>query len=181
MALTELGDLVGGQLAVLAGDSEHLVTCGLYRSGLMDVDVAGLRGNYALMRAQRCADHGEIGLRAAHQEVDAGLRRPAGLPDEFPGLAAELILPIAHGLCQIGGAELFQNPGMRSLGVIAVKVDHSHRFLSMDQIAGHEAILSQSGGKVNSGKTGNFPPIFWARGRMYHILRCICIFSPVPC
>ena len=91
----------------------------------MAVDVTADSGEHALPRPQNSGDDRGVGLGAAHEEVDVGLRRLAGGLDLLPGGGAVLILAVAHGLHHVRLVELFQQGGMRALQIVAVKVDHS--------------------------------------------------------
>ena len=99
--------LAGGELALrAAGDLQHLVAGGLHRPGLVAVDVPCHRGDDPLVRPQGGADYREVCLGAPHQEVHPGLRGGAGLPDQGPGLLAVGVLPVAHGLLEVGLLQL---------------------------------------------------------------------------
>ena len=117
--------LGGGELPFGAGGQcQHFVAGGLHRAGLVAVDVPSRRGEHPLVGPQRRPDDGEVCLGAPHQELHVHVL-PLALPaDELPGGFAVGVLAVAHGLFQVGFQHLFQNPGVRALGVIAVKVKH---------------------------------------------------------
>ena len=96
----------------------------LDRPGLMGGDVAGFRADHALPRAQRRRDHDGVRLRPADEEVDVGLRRGAGVPDQGAGALAAGVGAVAGVLLQVGGGEGLQDLRMAALGVVGIKTDH---------------------------------------------------------
>ena len=116
--------LLGGDLAVVGGQGQHLVAGGLDGAGLVAVDVAAGGGEDALIGPQNGGDHRGVGQRTAHQEVNVGVRGLAGCLDLFPCGGAVLILAVAHGLDHVGLVELCHQGGVCALQIIAVEVDH---------------------------------------------------------
>ena len=51
----------------------------LNRAGFEDIDMAGIRCNHALVRAQGCGNHRQIGLCATHQKMHCHIGRIAFL------------------------------------------------------------------------------------------------------
>jgi hypothetical protein len=76
------------------------------------------------MRLQNGGDYDLVGLRAARDEVDAGVRRSDRLFNEFGGAGAVSVHPVTHGLFKVGFNERFDNLGMCAFGVVALEVDH---------------------------------------------------------
>ena len=116
--------LLCGDLAVGGGQGDDLVACGLDGPGLMAVDVAADGGQHALPWPQDGGDDGGVGLGAAHQEVDVGLRGAAGGFDLLPRGLAVLVLAVAHGLDHVGLGQPDHDRGMRALQIITVEIDH---------------------------------------------------------
>ena len=116
--------LLGRDLAVVGGQGDDLVAGGLDGAGLVAVDVAADGGQNALPGAEDGGNDRGVGLGAAHQEVDIGLRRLAGGPDLLPGGVAVLVLAVAHGLHHIRFVQLCHQGGVGTLQIIAVEIDH---------------------------------------------------------
>ena len=119
--------LRGGELAVVVRDPQHLVAGGLHRAGLVDIDVSGIRPQRPLVGAQRRVDHRQIGLGAAHQEVNVNVLPAAFCPDFGRGSRAVFVLAIAQGLLHVGGDQPLQHFFMAALAVIIVEIDHVPR------------------------------------------------------
>ena len=79
-------DVAGPHLALVAGQHEDLVSRGFDRPGLVDVDVPRIGRQHPFVTPQQSVDDRGVGLGAADQEVHLGLRNPAGLADELPGV-----------------------------------------------------------------------------------------------
>ena len=125
---------VGGELPVLPGQGDHLVAGELDGPGLVDADMAGVRGDHALPAIEQGGDGHGVGLGAAHQEIHVRPGLPAGGADLLPGGGAEAILPVAGLGNEIGFSQTLQDPGMGALGIVAQKVQHvqsSLRFLRL--------------------------------------------------
>ena len=98
----------------------------------MDMDVAGLGADRALVGTECRVDEGQVGLGSAHQEVDIHIL-PAALGLDVPGgVHAVVVGAIAGGLLQIGLHHALQDALMAALGVIACKVYH---FLTSSDIS----------------------------------------------
>ena len=122
--------LAGGDLAVIRGQSQHLVAGGLDGAALVAVDMAADGGENALIGAQDGGDHRGVGQGAAHQKMHVGLRRLAGGLDLFPRGGAVFILAVAHGLLHVGAHQALHDGGVRPLQIVAVKIDHMRSLLS---------------------------------------------------
>ena len=92
----------GSQLAVGRIDVADLVARGLDGAGLMGVDVAGVGGDDRLVGLQKRVDDHQIGLGAAHQKVDVGVRGLAQAADQIGGGLAAGVHAVAAGLLRIG-------------------------------------------------------------------------------
>ena len=73
----------------------------LDRSGLMDIDMPGIRRDHTLMRPQNRRDHGRIRLRAAHKELHLCIFLRTECADLHPRSLTINILPITRRLLQI--------------------------------------------------------------------------------
>ena len=122
-----LGDnygLRGGELAVRVRHGQHLVAGIFDRAGLMRGNVAGVRGNNALMRAQDRGDHGAVDLRAAYEELYLTLRQSAALAQQGAGGFAVGVLSVAGGLLAVRFNQCPEHIGMRAFQIIAFKPFH---------------------------------------------------------
>ena len=124
MAFAEFPDASGGQLAAAVGQRQHLVTSGLDSAAFVDGDMSCVGADNALMGSESRCDQRQIGLGSSRDEVDVSLRRLTELFQQPGGSVAVGILSVAAGLLHISLLEHLQNVGMRSLGVVAVKVYH---------------------------------------------------------
>lgn len=116
--------LGGGDFSIRGREREHLVACGFDGARLVDVNMSRGGAQHALMRAEQGGNDGGVGLRAAHEEVDGGVRCLTELPyGRGSGLAVGVV-PVAGRLLQIRLAELFKNQGVASLRIIAFKMKH---------------------------------------------------------
>ena len=111
-------------LAVPGGEGEHLVPAVLHGAGLMDVDVAALRAEHALVRPQQGSDHGGVGLRPAHEEMDLGVRAAEDVADHVRRLAAMRILPVTQRLFQVCLPERVEDLRAASFQIIAFEMVH---------------------------------------------------------
>ena len=91
-------DLLRCDLALLPRQREHFVAGGLHRAGLVDVDMAGVGAEHALIGPQQGGDHRQVGLGAPGQKVDGTLRGGAGLPDQRGGPGTVGVGAVAWGL-----------------------------------------------------------------------------------
>ena len=74
-----------GNLPVLLRQRDHLVAARLYSARFMNGNVAGLRRENALIARKHGVNRNGVGLRAAFQKINAGIRRLACLADERAG------------------------------------------------------------------------------------------------
>ena len=126
MGVTQSVHGFGGHLAVYGRDGEHLVAGILHGSGLVDGDMARIRGHRPLMGPQDGGDYRAVGLGAAHQEVHRGLWYGAEFSDALRRQAAEGVLPVAGRLDLVGPGDARQHGRVGAFHVIAVKSDHNH-------------------------------------------------------
>ena len=124
MRAAELLNLRGGDLAVRVRYGQHLVAGVFDRAGLMRGNVAGVRRNDALMRAQDRGDHGAVDLRAAYEELYLTLRQFAALAQQGAGGFAVGILSVAGGLLAVCFDQGPEHIGMRAFQIIAFKPFH---------------------------------------------------------
>ena len=115
------GHLAAGDQAVVMGEGQALVAGGLDRTGLMDVDVAGLGADHALVGQQQWVNSPLIGLGAADEEVHRALLAGEGFADGVCSLLAVVVGAVARGLFKVGGGQLLQDGRMAALQVIAVQ------------------------------------------------------------
>ena len=116
--------LCRGQLAVLGGNCQHLMSGRLHCAGFMDMDMPRICADDALMGPQGSIDHRYIGLGAAHQKVHRKLRIPAQSANFFRSRLAIFIAAVTAGLFQICLGQASQNRLMTALAVIIVKINH---------------------------------------------------------
>jgi hypothetical protein len=114
----------GFELPVHIRQRNHLVARGFNGAGFVAVDVSRIHTDRTLMRLQNGGDYDLVGLRAARDEVDAGVRRSDRLFNEFGGAGAVSVHPVTHGLFKVGFNKRFDNLGMCAFGVVALEVDH---------------------------------------------------------
>ena len=94
-------DAIGCNLPVLVGKGKYFVSTGFYGARFMDVDMAGLSGDYSLIGTQESVDHDRIRLRSSRKKEDIGFRDTACVPDFlFCGLGI-LIKAVSCGLGHI--------------------------------------------------------------------------------
>ena len=84
-------------------------------------DVPRVGGNNALPRAQRRREYGQIGLRAAHEEVYGQIVPLAQPADDVRRLAAVFVLAVARRLHVVRLLQALKYARMRALAVIAVE------------------------------------------------------------
>ena len=119
-----------GELAVLCADGADFVAGGLDGAGLVGVHMAGMDGNHRLIGGQERGDGHQVGLGAAHQKMDVGVRRIAELADQVRRLLAVVIHAIAAGLFQVGIRQSLEYLGMCALAVIIAEAVHIKNLLS---------------------------------------------------
>ena len=91
-------NLTGGNLSVLTGKGQYLVTAGFYGSCFMDGNVASCCRNNTLMAPQHGINDGEVCLGAPYQKMHRSLRCSTGFFDEFCCLGTEFVLSVAPRL-----------------------------------------------------------------------------------
>ena len=74
-------DGIGVKLSVFVGQCDNFVAAGFDRACLVSADMAGLRGDHALIRAKDGPYNSGVGLRSADKEKDVGIGCIAGFPD----------------------------------------------------------------------------------------------------
>ena len=124
VGLDHPGHLGGSDLAVSRGNGKHLVPGGFHSAGFMDVDVAADRAQRPLVGPQGGVNDRQVGLGAAHQEVNRQVLPAAEGADLISGAGAVGILTIARGLLQIGTDQGFQHLRVAAFGIVIVKIDH---------------------------------------------------------
>ena len=125
VCLERVAYLLRGDLASGRGEGERLVAAVLHGAGLVDVDVGALRAEHALVRAEQGGDDRDIGLRAAHQEMDVGVGAVEDIADAPGGFLAVRILPVAQGLLQVRGLQRLQDLRTASFQIIAFEMEHT--------------------------------------------------------
>ena len=103
---------------------------GFHRSGLMAVDMAGLRSDHPLMRAECRRNYRHVGLSSSDQEMHGKAVIPTGLPNQLCSVGTVLILTVAHSLIQIGFYQFLQHSGMSAFIIVTLKQYHLSLILS---------------------------------------------------
>ena len=111
----------GGNHSVLLRERDHLVAARFNSARLMNGNVTGLGGQNPFAACKNRVNRDGVGLRAALEEEDAGLRRPAGLTDEAAGIFGKLILAVARRRNKIGFLKTFKNRRKAAFLVVASK------------------------------------------------------------
>lgn len=101
MGVPSLLNLPCRQLSVRGGDGENLMAASLHRARLMDVDMARIRAQHALMGTQSRCNHREIGLGFSNEEMNIQVRSAAQGSNQFPGPLAIGVLPVTGRLFHI--------------------------------------------------------------------------------
>ncbi len=101
---------------------QNLVSVRLDRAGLMDIDVAAVRRDHALIHPKEGIDHRRIALGAAEEKIDLRVRGGAGQADPLPRRLGKGILPIARFALEIALRKPLQDPGMSALQIITRKM-----------------------------------------------------------
>ena len=81
VALNAALDGIGVKLSVLMRQGDYFVAAGFDRACFMSADMAGLRGDHALVRAKDGPYHSGVGLCSADKKIDVGIWSIAGFPD----------------------------------------------------------------------------------------------------
>ena len=124
MSLHESLDLAGSDLAVIAGQRQHLVTRGLDGTRFVHIDVGRLSTQHAFVAGQQGINDGSIGLRTAHQELDGSLRLAASLANQVLGTGRIVITTISGCLLQIGFHQAAHHFGVRAFHIVGIKMYH---------------------------------------------------------
>ena len=90
----------------------------------MDIDMTTNGAQCALVGAQSRINHRQIGLSAAHQEVNCCVLTVAERLDLGCGSGAVFVLAVAHGLHHVGCSQGFQHLGMAAFGIVVVEINH---------------------------------------------------------
>ena len=83
-------------------NSQHLMSCGLYGTRLMHVDMSAHGTYHSLIGSQGMGDDGSIGLCTSYKEMYIGVISLASLPYQRPCLVAIMVFAISYGLFHIG-------------------------------------------------------------------------------
>ena len=126
--------LLGGDFSIVMGNPQHLVAGGFHGTGLVDIDVSGVRTQCSLVGAQGGINHSHIGLGSAHQKMDGNILPATFLPDFGGGSSAIRILAIAGGLHHIDCKQPLHHLFMAAFAVIVVKINHRNAPLLTDSI-----------------------------------------------
>ena len=119
-----LVDEAGVELAGGRGDLHDAVAGGLDGARLVDVDVRRLRGDHPLVGAQEGAEAGEVGLGAAHQQVDLAI--PPDLGGDPRGREPRvLVLPVAELLPAVARHEGLEQCRMGTFRVVVEEHQHA--------------------------------------------------------
>ena len=113
-----------GQFAIVARQRYHFMAGSLDGRGFVHVDMAGIDGDHGLVGTHHAINDGGIGLRAAHQEEDFGIRCAAGHAYLLLGLFAIYIKSIGCRRLGIGFHESLYHLRMRPVVVVTFKRDH---------------------------------------------------------
>ena len=90
-------------------------------TGLMDIDMTTAYTDNTLILVEHRVDGRGIGLSAASQKEDLGIRQPAGFTDTILGAFAELIESIRSGMGVIILNQILQHLGVRTIVVVTFK------------------------------------------------------------
>ena len=88
-------------------------------------------GDHRFVGPQEGGDGGGVGLGAAHQDVDIGVRPADGGPDQLMGMGRVGVGGIAGVALGVGGGHGFEDGRMAPLAVIVGKTDHFAGLLSV--------------------------------------------------
>ena len=97
------------------------MAAGLNGAGLVDVDVAVLGAQHALIGFQQSCDDGGIGLGAAHEKVYRRVGTAHGVPDERARPVTVGVKAVAAGLLIVGFGQSGEHLGMGALRIITEK------------------------------------------------------------
>ena len=117
-----LPDLPGCNLSIPAGQPKHLMSRRLHGAGFVAIDMGAICTDYPLMGPQRGVNHRQIGLGAAHQEMNRQGIIPAQRPDLLGSGSTVIIRSVPRCLLHIRSGKILQNPGMAAFAVIIVEI-----------------------------------------------------------
>ena len=100
----------------------------LYRSGLMDIDMAGRRAKDSLMRAENRRYYGRICLCSADKKMHIHIFAADCLADSFPRRSAIMILAVTDSLLEIGFHQALHDTRMRAFIIVTLKLVHKSTF-----------------------------------------------------
>ena len=96
-------DVCGRDLAFFRGNVKDLVTAAFNDSGLVHIDVSGVRRNHALPGQEDRINDSGVCLGSADEEVDVRIGRAAGLADQVARTLAVLVGTVTACLLHVGG------------------------------------------------------------------------------
>ena len=115
-------------LSIRGRKSNDLMSGILHRSGLMPLNMARIRADNALIRAQSRCDHRKIDLRPSHQKMNIRFFRS----DVFPDLLRRFFAPEVQSVTAVAFSaalhQRFQYLRMRAPIVVIIKSDHNFSF-----------------------------------------------------
>ena len=101
----------------------------------MDIDVAAVRRKDTLMMGQHAVNHGCIGLRSSHEEINSGIRGSASLLHKFLCSCCIVITAIADSLFRICLHQALHHLRMCSRHIIRIEVNHVSYMLKQTNIS----------------------------------------------
>ena len=116
--------LLPGDLSLVGGKRQALVSGALHGPRLMAVNVGGGGAEHPLVGPQRGGNHGKVGLGSTHQKVNPQILPAAGSADLLRRPGAEVVLPIPGGLDVVCFYQSLQYFLMAALAVIVIEVKH---------------------------------------------------------
>ena len=108
----------------LLGQRDDFVLGELHGAGFVDVDMARVDTDDALVLVEHRVDGGGVGLGAARQEEHLGVGQSAGLADALLGTLGELVEAIGGGSGVIPPHEVLHHLGMGTIVVVAFEGYH---------------------------------------------------------
>ena len=124
VAFHEIVQLRRIELAVCAGQGQHLVAVRFHRAGFMGGNVAAVGGNHPLPRAEDAGDDSGIGLRAADEKMHVHRLIADECADGCPRGVAVGVEAVAGGLFEVGRGERVENRRVAAREVIVAKLRH---------------------------------------------------------
>ena len=101
VALNAALDGIGVKFSVQLRQRNDFVAAGFDRACLVCADMAGLGGNYALIRAKDGPYHSGVGLRSADKKIDVSIGGITGFPYLSAGGFREFIGSVAGSVEEI--------------------------------------------------------------------------------